>query len=107
MFRQQTQLREKGGELTDRESLSLFHVRTFARHTDDSIGVLVHSKQDEDLLGVSELLLSRDVSGLSEDRGKLHCLSLRRTWFQPGSVALLLKQGIRDDRPLTTVAVSR
>ena len=90
---------------TDSKTLSLFDVQTFAGNTDDSIGILFHVEQLDDLVDVGELLFARDMSGLAEESAKVER-------FADGSgleveILLLDVTGLALERGITGVAVDK
>jgi hypothetical protein len=55
---------------TDGKTLALLNVETFTGDTDDGISVFSHLQKLDNLLDVFDLLLTRDVCGLTEDGGE-------------------------------------
>lgn len=72
---EQQQRRLRGQFDTDSQSLTLLDVETLTGHTDDGVSVLVHIQQLDNLIDVSELLLTGDMSGLAEQSTKVECLT--------------------------------
>ena len=101
---------EKQGRLgsqldTNSKTLALFNVETFARYTDDSIGVLIHIKELNDFADVFNFLLTRNVGGLTEEGGEGESFTDGRS----GQVQILLLSvtGLALERLVTGDAVNQ